>query len=226
MSKNTTYRVVIVGGGIIGLTTACTLLKEYGSIENLQLTIISEAFSPNTTGDISAGFWEPYGLNLNDQRILDWARYTYDIFMAEYYSAKAAQAGVMQLTSYRLKSQDNQQTSNDDNFLNLPFLPIVRHFRVLDNRDIGLFDHLGQVIGFVMLSVAVEVRQYLAQLQRFLEQDSRVRFYKKKVYALNELKDQADVVINCSGLGAKDLVDDRTVRPARGQVRLIDHFYC
>ncbi|CAF4446341.1 unnamed protein product, partial [Rotaria magnacalcarata] len=62
-SSSNTHRITIVGAGIIGLTTACTILKEYAANENLQLTILSEKFSPETTGDISAGFWEPYGLD-------------------------------------------------------------------------------------------------------------------------------------------------------------------
>jgi D-amino-acid oxidase len=224
MSDNFSCRVIIVGGGIIGLTTACTLLKEYASIDNLRLTIISETFSPDTTGDVSAGFWEPYGLNLNDQRIMDWARYTYNIFMAEFFSTKAARAGVMKLPGYILKSQDGQESSDKDSFTDQPFLPLVRHYRVLSNPEIGMFDHLGPATGFVMSSVVTEVRRYLPQLHRFLEQDPRVKFIKKKISSLSELKDEADVVINCTGLGARNLVGDLTVRPARGQVRSAFYF--
>jgi hypothetical protein len=88
-----------------------------------------------------------------------------------------------------------------------------------------MFDHLGPTKGFLMSSVVTEIRRYLPQLQRFLEQDPRVKFIKKKIYSLSELKDEADVVINCSGLGAKDLVGDLTMRPARGQVRSNDYLY-
>ena len=62
------YRITIIGAGIIGLTTACTLLKEYSTNENFQLTIISETFSPNTTGDVSAGCWQPYGFAKLDKK--------------------------------------------------------------------------------------------------------------------------------------------------------------
>ncbi len=48
-----------------------------------------------------------------------------------------------------------------------------------------------------------------------------MKFIERKIGSLNELKDEADVVIHCSGLGARDLVGDLTVRPARGQVRSI-----
>ncbi|CAF0778191.1 unnamed protein product [Adineta ricciae] len=219
MANNLNYRVIIVGGGIIGLTTACTLLKEYASIDNLQLTIISETFSPNTTGDISAGYWQPYGLNLNDQRMLKWARYSYEIFMEEYVSIKAARAGVIQLTSYSVfKQEDPQHVDDKDLSIEFPFLPLVRHYRRLSNTELHIFDHLAPVTGFVMSSVVVEVQRYLPELYRFLTQDRRVKFINKKILSLSELKDQADVVINCTGLGARYLVGDLAVRPARGQV--------
>jgi len=51
-----TDRITIIGAGIIGLTIGCTLLKEYATNENVQLTIISETFSPETTGNVSAGY--------------------------------------------------------------------------------------------------------------------------------------------------------------------------
>jgi len=50
-------RVCVIGAGIIGLPTACRLQDE---LSDLDITILSEEFSPNTTGDGSAGFWRPY----------------------------------------------------------------------------------------------------------------------------------------------------------------------
>ncbi|CAF3768004.1 unnamed protein product, partial [Adineta steineri] len=194
MSDSRSYRVIIIGGGIIGLTTACTLLKEYASADKLQLTIISTTFSPETTGDVSAGYWEPYGVNLNDERMLRWARYTYDVFMQEFVSTKAAQAGVMQMPGHILKSQNDQQISENDDSTVPSFLPLVRHYRVLKNPEIRMFDHLGPVTGFVMSSVVTEVRRYLPQLQRFLECDPRVKFVKKKVQSFSELKGEADII--------------------------------
>jgi hypothetical protein len=157
--------------------------------------------------------------------MLRWAGYTYDIFMGEYFSTKAARAGIVKLSAYIMKSQESQDTSSDDNFASPPYLPLVRHSRALLNPEIGMFSHLGPITGFVMTSIATEVRRYLPQLQRFLEQDLRVKFIKKKISSLNELKEEADVVINCSGLGARDLVGDLTVRPARGQVRSTDYLW-
>ncbi|CAF1053034.1 unnamed protein product [Rotaria sordida] len=218
-SSSNTYRITIVGAGIIGLTTACTLLKEYATNENLQLTIISEKFTPETTGDISAGYWEPYGLKTIDERILRWAGYTYNIFLSEFFSIKASCGGIMKVTSYRLYGFNGQNKDNNINNTEKPkFSELVRHFRLLDQHELETFDHLKPTSGFVMSSIVVEVSKYLPQLLRFLSQDNRVKFIKKKIHSLIELKDKADVIINCTGLASRYLVGDQTVRPARGQV--------
>ena len=50
-------RVCVIGAGVIGLSTAYRLQD---ALPNVDITIVSEEFSPNTTGDGSAGFWRPY----------------------------------------------------------------------------------------------------------------------------------------------------------------------
>jgi glycine/D-amino acid oxidase-like deaminating enzyme len=220
-SSNDSYRITIIGAGIIGLTTACTLLKEYAANENLQLTIISETFSPNTTGDVSAGYWEPHGLEKIDEKILRWAGYTYSIFLNEFFSTKAARAGIMKISSYILKGFDGQNKTNNQINIKPQYSELVQHFRSLDKHEISMFDHLKPTSGFAMSSIVVEISKYLPELYRFLAQDYRVRFIKKKIHSIIELKDKADVVINCTGLASRYLVGDQTIRPARGQVYLI-----
>jgi glycine/D-amino acid oxidase-like deaminating enzyme len=220
------YRIIILGAGIIGLTTACTLLKEYVTNKNLEVTIISETFSPETTGDVSAGYWQPYGLGNIDEQTLRWAGYTHDIFLNEFFSTKAARAGVMKIPAYVLQGFDNQINKIIEK--PPPYAHLVRHFRLLDKHEISMFDHLKPKSGHVLSSIVVEVRKYLTELQRFLEQDCRVKFIKNKIHSINELKHKANVIINCTGLGSRYLFNDQTIRPARGQVDLIKLFslYC
>ena len=52
-------RVCVLGAGIIGLSSAIRLAKD---TNNLDLTVISEQFSPNTLGDGAGGFWQPFQL--------------------------------------------------------------------------------------------------------------------------------------------------------------------
>jgi D-amino-acid oxidase len=43
-------------------------------------------------------------------------------------------------------------------------------------------------------------------------------FVQRRLRSLDEAGDGADVVVNCAGLGARELVDDPSVYPVRGQV--------
>ena len=50
-------KVAFIGAGIMATSTAYRLLLQRPEID---VTIISKEFSPNTTSDGAAGFWEPY----------------------------------------------------------------------------------------------------------------------------------------------------------------------
>lgn len=50
-------KVAVVGGGIIGVSSALRVIE---TVPRVEVTIIADKFSPNTTGDGSAGFWSPY----------------------------------------------------------------------------------------------------------------------------------------------------------------------
>lgn len=50
---------------------------------------------------------------------------------------------------------------------------------------------------------------------------------KRKIKALHELAEEGyDLIINCSGLGARELVADKTVTPIRGQVYKVTDITC
>lgn len=53
-----TYKVAVVGAGVVGLTTAYTLQQKFGHV--LNVSIFAENVSPNTTGDVAAGVLSPY----------------------------------------------------------------------------------------------------------------------------------------------------------------------
>lgn len=49
-------KIAIIGAGIIGVSTAYRLKTTF---PDLDVTVISKDFSPNTVSDVAAGFWEP-----------------------------------------------------------------------------------------------------------------------------------------------------------------------
>lgn len=52
-------KVLVIGAGVCGLTAAVHIAEFYHN-QGVEVTLISEKFSPETTGDGSAGLWSPY----------------------------------------------------------------------------------------------------------------------------------------------------------------------
>ena len=50
-------RVTVVGAGVIGMTSALAVKTNFPQFE---VHVVSDEFSPATTGDGSAGLWTPY----------------------------------------------------------------------------------------------------------------------------------------------------------------------
>lgn len=53
-------KICVIGAGVIGLSSAVRIQDK---IPGIDITIIADTFSPHTTSDGSAGFWEPHLVN-------------------------------------------------------------------------------------------------------------------------------------------------------------------
>jgi len=57
--KENMASIAVVGAGVIGLSSAVTILERDPS---LKVTLIADSFSPNTTSDGAAGLILPFGM--------------------------------------------------------------------------------------------------------------------------------------------------------------------
>lgn len=54
-------KIAIIGAGVVGLSCAVKIAEfVQDNKRNVDVCLLSEKFSPNTTGDGSAGLWGPY----------------------------------------------------------------------------------------------------------------------------------------------------------------------
>lgn len=54
-------RVAVIGAGVIGLSTAQSIYEQYHSfVRSLTIEVYADRFTPLTTSDGAAGFWQPY----------------------------------------------------------------------------------------------------------------------------------------------------------------------
>ncbi|XP_077395829.1 D-aspartate oxidase isoform X2 [Festucalex cinctus] len=96
---------------------------------------------------------------------------------------------------------------------------IVFGFRFLSERELRRFPE--HTFGQTFTSIKCECASYLPWLhRRFTKAGGKVE--QKKLSSLEELSPYYDIIVNCSGLGSKELAGDDGVYPVRGQIVKVD----
>ena len=191
-------RCTVVGAGVSGLSTAIRLLESGHEVE-----IISDKFSPETVSDVAAAIWYPFLVKPAD-RADTWGIVTYDVL--EGLCTEAPEAGVtMRDGREYLRDVVDLPPWNDD----------IAAFRILEEGEIPE----GYVFGWEFRAPVIEMPLYMPWLRSKVEGGGGT-FRHGFIEDLSELS--GDVVVNCVGLGARELCDDLEVRPARGQILFID----
>ena len=191
-------RCTVVGAGVSGLSCAVKLLEAGHEVE-----VISDRFSPDTVSDVAAAIWYPF-LTTPADRADGWGVATYAEL--ERLAEQESDSGVCMRDGkeYLREAVDPPGWSED-----------IAAFRILDDSEIPE----GYVFGWQFRAPVIEMPLYMPWLRSRVEALGG-SFVQSFVEDLNEVS--GEVVVNCVGLGARELCDDEEVRPARGQVIFID----
>jgi D-amino-acid oxidase len=195
-------KIAIVGAGISGLSCAYLL-----SEKNYDITVFAKAFSPNITSNRAAAFWFPYHIR-NDKRGINWAKKSY-AFYKQLSDDAATGISMKQLIKVLRENVAEEE-------------PVWMEFMPEDTCRIIPKEKLqpGIARAYDVLVPLIETQIFLPYLQNLLEQ-KKVSFKGKIINDFSELS-SFDTIINCSALGARDLCNDKTIIPVRGQVALIE----
>ncbi|XP_054000093.1 D-aspartate oxidase [Hylaeus anthracinus] len=205
-------RVAVVGAGVIGTTTAFAVKTAF---PRLQVHVLADQFSPDTTGDGSAGLWGPYLLgDTPSDKILAWAGATHRWLENFWKSGQASETGVSLVPVCRV-------TSDPKGYIDSSWTKLVYGAHKLTAKELEKLneEHKSNYKeGWTFVTFTSEPVRLLPWLkEKFLGLGGEVR--RRKVHALHELIDDGyDLIINCSGLGARELANDNTLVPIRGQV--------
>jgi D-amino-acid oxidase len=185
---------IVVGCGVIGLTAAVRL-REAG----VDVRIVTAALPPETTSSVAAALWYPYKAYPED-RVLYWGSKTFEVFEE---LARIPESGVRLregMEIWREPVPDPWWASA---------VPGVRRCTE-DELPPGYRD------GHAFVAPVVEMPVYLDYLlDRFASSGGRIE--RRAVSSLDEAS-EARVVVNCAGLGARELVGDRSMTPIRGRI--------
>ncbi|XP_052778170.1 D-aspartate oxidase-like isoform X2 [Mya arenaria] len=199
-------RVCVVGAGVIGLSSALRVLDVCPDAE---VTVVAAKFSPETTTDVSGGFWEPHLLgDTPEADVRRWSSKTFEHIVRIADSSSARETGACYVSGYQLNENPGTQAPfwKDD----------VLNFRLLTAQEVKAFPGMG--MGFFYTTVMLEPCLYLEWLlKRYQSRGGKIQ--KKHLQRLSDLSVEGyDVIVNCTGIGARDLVGDTSLTPYRGQV--------
>ncbi|CAD7087070.1 unnamed protein product [Hermetia illucens] len=203
----------IIGGGICGFSCAVKIKEHYR--DKAKVTVISDQFTPNTTGDISAGLWGPiYCGDTSERDIVRWSKGMHDFLHELWLTDKAGEAGVCLVPCIR--------ATTDLNGLKPYWDDVVFGFSKFTQQEVDRLNKeqnkdYKEACRFVTFTS--EPMKLLPYLTKRFESSGGI-VTQRKVSSLAELvKDsQFDVIINCTGLGAKEFVPDDSMHAIRGQV--------
>jgi len=186
--------VVVVGCGVVGLSTGIRLLEA-----GFPVRILARAVPPGTTSDRAGAIWLPVLVGLSP-RAAGWARATFDAFLP---LARDPATGVSLVALSVVTATPGPPS----------WATPAYHLQSLDRPALPP----GAVAGFRCRVPMIEVPRYLPWLrQRFEALGGEVE--EAVVAHVAELFYPGRLVVNCAGLGARMIADDPGVYPVRGQV--------
>ncbi|XP_014662592.1 PREDICTED: D-aspartate oxidase-like isoform X2 [Priapulus caudatus] len=201
-------KICVIGAGVIGLSTAVNIQKR---IPTARVTIIAEEFSPNLTSDVAAGIWEPHILGNTDVSLQrKWATETFEHYAEMLMGELAGECGIQLISGYQL--------FNEDMDVKVPFWSdIVFNFRILtadDNAKKFLPPHSS---GWSYSTILAHPPHYMKWLIKRFHQEGG-SMIKMSVKNFEQVAFPFDVIVNCTGLGARKLANDSSVEPVQGHV--------
>ncbi|MFJ8545642.1 FAD-dependent oxidoreductase [Streptomyces sp. NPDC093586] len=189
--------IVVVGGGVIGLTTA-VVLAERGR----RVRVWTREPVERTTSAVAGALWWPYRIE-PVAAAREWALCSLDVY--EELAARPGTTGVRVvdgvLGETGLDEVDGWATAR---------LPGLRPVRAEEYGGSGLWARLP----------LIDMSTHLPWLRERLTAAGGV-VETRAVADLAEVG--APVVVNCTGLGARELVPDASVRPVRGQLVVVEN---
>jgi D-amino-acid oxidase len=192
--KECGVEILVIGGGVSGLSTGIRLIEA-----GHQVRIVTRDLPPETTSHIAAAVWYPYKAYPEDL-VLRWSAETYAELVR---LIEAPESGVIMRGGIELF-----HTPMPDPW----WRSAVEGFRRAEAHELPP----GFAAGFVFRSPVIEMPIYLSYLLgRFTALGGRIE---QRAITIDAALDQAEALVDCAGLGARELVGDQSMVPIRGQI--------
>jgi D-amino-acid oxidase len=192
-------RVAIVGAGVSGLTCA-VILAERGC----DASIFAEQIGQQTTSSAAGAIWYPYDAEPID-KVIEWALETRNVLVD---LARDSRSGVSLIELRTFLSAGEIQ---------IPEWAPSLGARSLNADEVPAAFQSGFVLSVPLMDTTIYL-DYLAQ--RFVKAGGVINA-NMRLEKLEDVDSSFELIINCSGIGARELVHDVDLAPHRGQVVIV-----
>jgi D-amino-acid oxidase len=194
--------VLVIGAGVMGLSSAILLARA-----GVRTRVWARDVAPNVTSSVAAAFWEPFKCEPL-ARVITWGKASF----AEFARLRDAsgEAGV----TFR-----PGRSVFPDDAPDLWWRDTVPAFRPLAPAEIPE----GYRSGYAWTTAIIETPIYIPWLMRQYESLGGI-IERRSIRDLDEALADHTMVVNCAGLGARELVPDPSVYPSRGHLVRVEQF--
>jgi D-amino-acid oxidase len=205
-------QIAVIGAGVSGLTCGVILVER-----GYHVSIFAREIGQRTTSGAAAAVWFPYDVEPAD-KVIPWALETYNALL-DLSDDPGSGVSMIELRQFSRTSE-----------IQIPDWAVSLGARRISSVATGLRpasdraqrgSYNAFTSGYSVNVPLMDTSIYLDFLaKRFLksggEISTNVRFDK-----LKDVPGEIDLVINCTGIGARELVQDHDLEPHRGQVAIV-----
>ncbi|KAL3669426.1 hypothetical protein V7S43_005820 [Phytophthora oleae] len=197
-------RVLVVGGGVIGLTSALALLQN----DFRDVHVVAMDFDA-TTSHVAGGLWMPFSLpdDVDPAKPRKWCEVSYK-WLTQVMEKHGEEAGIHIVHGAEVSSEGPPLVVH-------PYWAhCVESFRLLSREEAAKVSTDAQH-GFSFGTIIYNTGMFMKWLKKEVCKLGGV-FEQRCVTDLGV--EEYDLLVNCSGLAAKELAHDDAVFPIRGQI--------
>ncbi len=189
--------ILVLGAGVSGLSCGILLLKK-----GYKVKIWAKDLPPNTTSNKAAAAWYPY-LSAPIDKVSKWSKTTYDYFFKEF----VGKEGTGCINKQIIEVFDKEESDDP------AWKGSVSMFKRPDKDQLPE----GYVDGYEIAGLVIDTSLYMEYLVKLFK-DLGGELIRKDIKKVDEALVNYDIVVNCTGLGSKDLFNDHSLFPVRGQM--------
>lgn len=188
--------ILVLGCGVSGLSSGILLLKA-----GFEVTIWAKDLPPNTTSNKAGAFWYPYLCNPKDKAI-KWSKYTLDYFLKEFLNDPSSGCAMRTMTEvFDIAVGDPWWKDAVPAYRRLPKEKLPQGYA--DSYQLDL----------VLMDTSIYMNFLLTQFKQL-----GGIVVQKQVKDIKETFMHSHIAVNCTGLGSRELFNDKLVFPVRGQI--------